>query len=104
MDVWEASPEQGPPPALLNEPEIPEHLAFAHDAFWDLCSDRPMTLAFQGMAGLPHMVFGAIPFLAIDRYATRYGIDTVDDFERFHALVSACDAEWRMHANAKRGG
>lgn len=57
-------------------------------AFQRLTHDRP-----TGMG------IGAIPFLAIDRYAERFEID---DFEEFHDLVRALDDEYLKHANEKR--
>jgi hypothetical protein len=39
------------------------------------------------------MSVGPIPFAAIDAYATRYGIDGEDDFDRFLALIRAMDSE-----------
>lgn len=34
---------------------------------------------------------GYIPFVAIDRYAARYGIVGVDEFERFQTLLRQMD-------------
>lgn len=39
---------------------------------------------------------GPIPFSAIDRYARRYGLDEIDDFDAFAGIVSAMDAEARV--------
>jgi hypothetical protein len=37
---------------------------------------------------------GRIPFTAIDRYARRYGISEVDEFDRLKAVIRAMDAEY----------
>lgn len=37
---------------------------------------------------------GPIPFTAIDCYAERYGIEGIDAFERFHALIRAMDTAY----------
>lgn len=58
--------------------EVPAHLRYFWDAFWDLATDRP-----EGVR--------AIPFSSLHHYACRYGLDDLDDFERFKALVWAID-------------
>ncbi len=57
-----------------------EHLQFVWGAFWDLHTDRPI-----GMGA------GPIPFASIDRYAERYGIVALDDFDAFRELIRALD-------------
>jgi len=66
---------------------VPEHIKFPEvisgaeayiEAFWTLCSDRPMT-----MGGM-----GAIPFTSIDRYADRYGFQ---DFPAFAMIIRELD-------------
>ena len=52
-------------------------------AFWDLSGDR-----HQGMGRS-----GAIPFAAVDRWAERYEVGR-NDFEYFHTLLKAMDAEY----------
>ncbi|MFA7279818.1 MAG: hypothetical protein WC100_06960 [Sterolibacterium sp.] len=37
------------------------------------------------------MSVGAIPFTSIDVYARRYGIESVDDFDRFRILIHRMD-------------
>jgi hypothetical protein len=37
---------------------------------------------------------GAIPFIAINAYATRYGIVEIDEFDRFMMLIKAQDSEY----------
>lgn len=50
---------------------------------------------------------GPIPWTAIDRWATRHGIEG-DDFDRLARMVAALDAEWlsnyadRAEAERKR--
>ena len=64
-------------PAISTAPEIWPHLTFYLEAFFALSPDR-----HEG---------GAIPFSAVDRYAARYGLDDVDEFERFRTLIRALD-------------
>ena len=66
---------------LADKPEIETHLLWIYNAFWALHGDR-----HQGMGRA-----GKLPFLAIDRYAERYGIDG-DLFEYFHDLLTRLDA------------
>lgn len=43
------------------------------------------------------MGVGQIPFRALDAYATRFGIDDLDAFENFRALIRVMDGaflEW----------
>lgn len=47
------------------------------------------------------MGLGAIPFTAINAYAERYGIDGVDDFERFCELIRRMDMEFLKIENKK---
>ncbi len=69
--------------ALDTRPEIEPYLRFVWDAFWELCSDRPVF----GMGGV-----GAIPFSSVDRYAARVGICDADAFSRFLNLIRRMDA------------
>lgn len=69
------------PKALQDRPELPESLLFVWNAWWALCADRAM-----GFGGA-----GPIPFSAVDRYATRFGVHDQDDFETFAALIAAMD-------------
>lgn len=73
---------------FYNEPVVPFGGEEAHEAFWALNSSRSM-----GMGP------GGIPFLAIDRYAARYGIE---DFERFHRLILAMDSVYLEYVNQRR--
>lgn len=63
---------------LAERPKVADHLADVWRAFYAL---RPEA--------------GPISFLAIDAYARRYGIDGIDAFERFAAMIDALDAEYR---------
>jgi hypothetical protein len=52
------------------------------------------------------MAMGPIPWLAIDRYASRYGL-IGDDFDRLVEIIQAMDAAYREYhekksADAKR--
>lgn len=67
--------------ALQSRVEVEAHLRFEWRAFADLSTDRPV-----GMGVRP------IPWSCIDRYARRYGIDDLDDFEAFLSLMRAMDA------------
>lgn len=71
------------PAGYLDRPDIREGLDFIWDAFWSLSSDRQV-----GMGE------GGIPFTAIDRYAQRYGMDRLDDFDRFQSLIRGLDGEY----------
>lgn len=65
--------------AYLDRPHLPEHLSFYMNAFWELSRDR-----VDG---------GVIPFLVIDRYATRIGItdEDTETFSRFRELIARLD-------------
>lgn len=39
------------------------------------------------------VLYGRIPSLSIDRFATREGVDDPDDFERLRRIVGILDAE-----------
>lgn len=86
-------------PALDARPEVADHLVFVWSAFWELGSDRAIGFAA-----------GPIPFTAIDAYAVRYGIEDIDQFDRFRALIRAMEGERadyqeeRRKANEKAGG
>ena len=73
------------PRALLNRPAIKRHHLLIWDAFHALSGDRQIG-----------MMVGPIPFSAIDRYAARLGI-VGEEFERFHALLTAMDAVHQKH-------
>lgn len=40
------------------------------------------------------MGLGPIPYSSIDIYATRYGIESIDEFDRFKSLIRRVDAEY----------
>lgn len=73
------------PPALEAQPDIPEHLRFAWDAFWFLMGDRALSLG----------TVGPIHWVAISVYADRAGVSDPDQFDRLVRLVKAMDWEWR---------
>lgn len=75
------------PDGYLARPELDPVASFYWQAFTDLAGDRPLG-----------MVAGPIPFLACERYAARYGIDDIDEFERFCAVIRALDAEYLRSA------
>ena len=84
-EFWERMAEEGKGP-LANEPEVPYEGRQAWDAFWALAGDRVI-----GMGAV-----GRISFVAIDRYAVRYGIE---EFEPFHRLVMALDGAYTERVN-----
>ena len=71
------------PAGYLDRPELNESLEYVWDAFWTLNSDRPLGIGE-----------GPIPFTSIDRFAQRYGIDNLDDFDEFRSLIHAIDGEY----------
>ncbi len=72
------------PEVLPEEPKVKPHLTFYWDAFWELGADRHTGFSL-----------GRIPFLAIDRFAGRYGIVELDEFDRFKSLIRGLDAAFR---------
>lgn len=76
-DAGDEIPEDAIPP------ELPDEARFAYFAFNELATDRQVGM---GRVGL-------IPFSALDRYADRYGIVDMDEFERFRMLIRAIERE-----------
>lgn len=70
------------PKAIADRVDPAKHLLIVWRAFWALTNDRQ----FGALGGC-----GYIPFMAIDRYAERYGISGVDEFERFQTLLRQMD-------------
>lgn len=68
------------PKALLDRPELFDHLDHIWNAFQIVSTDRP-----SGMGLAP------IPFSAIDRFARRYEIRSVDEFDRLRRLIGEMD-------------
>lgn len=79
------------PPSLQNRPRIEEHHAWAWDAFNAVSSDRSFGFG-------P----GPIPFGAIDRYATRMGIDDPDQFVTLVEILRELDRAYLKHLEDKR--
>jgi hypothetical protein len=81
--------EQGKPVPgeYLRRPRLHPQYQFYWDAFWELSSDRQVGMAV-----------GRIPFSAIDRYAERYGLAEVDEFDTFREIMRSLDAEFRRLA------
>lgn len=80
------------PKALEDRPEIDAHLQFVWGAFWTLHADRQV-----GMSGpLP------IQFASIDRYAARYRIEDIDEFDRLADIIAAMDAAYLAWVEEKR--
>lgn len=77
----------------LAAPELPDHLQWVLDAFWDLSRDRP--LGFGGV--------GSIPFTAVDAWARRYGIRSSDQFDRLLFLLRSLDDEYLKIVNKPKG-
>ena len=75
---------------------MPLHLSEAWAAFWRLSADRPVyivTIPLPDGSSVTEARHGAIPFLAIDAYCRRFGIEG-EAFHDFYALVSAMDQAW----------
>lgn len=85
------------PRFMADRPELWPHLTLYSEAFGDLSSERPL----GAMGGC-----GSISWSAIDRYAERYGIDDLDDFERFRRMIRAQDRVYLedVAERAKKGG
>lgn len=47
------------------------------------------------------MGIGAIPWSSLDAYAQRYGIEDIDEFERFSFLIREIDAAYLSIKNKK---
>lgn len=60
----------------LDRPTLQDHLGFYWGVFWDLANHE------------------GIPFADLDRYAARYGIEDVDEFDRFATVVRRLNSEW----------
>ncbi len=81
-----------PIPDHLFAPDIAEGYELYLNAFWTLNSDR--NVGFD---------LGEIPFLAIDRYAARLGIEDIDEFWLLFKTVRAMSAAYlkRVRTNKK---
>lgn len=84
-ETLEAWIEEGRPvpPGYLDRPPVEPESAFVWEAFWELSSDRD--------SGFGE---GDIPFRAIDRFAQRYGIDDLDEFDEFRSMIRGVDREY----------
>ncbi len=67
-------------PDLESRIDPAPHLTFHWAAFNDLSTDRPSGFGV-----------GAIPFTSINTFAERYGIDDLDEFDRFKRLIRVMD-------------
>lgn len=79
---------------MQSKPVLAEEVMPAWRAFWALSSDRQI-----GFGGA-----GPIQFTSLDRYAARYGIDGVDEFDRFTTLIRAMDGVFLERMSRKREG
>jgi hypothetical protein len=85
--------------ALPPEAELPSGAEYLYEAFWQCSTDRP-----QSGFGVHQ-----IPFSAIDRYATRYGIEG-EEFDLLLSSVRALDEEFvqimadKLKNETKKGG
>lgn len=80
-------------PDLQSRVEPEPHLFFEWRAFRDLNTDRPVAFGC-----------GPIPWMAIDRYASRFSLDAPDEFGRFLRLIRAMDDAflgWHAERDAK---
>lgn len=69
------------PAALLAKPELLPGAQFYMDAFWDLSGDRQL----GAMGGA-----GRIPFMALDRWASRYDVEG-GRFDILRAVIRRLD-------------
>lgn len=73
-------------PADFFPPDLVPGVSMYVDAIDALAGDRPLSV---GMGGV---MYRRIPFLAIERYATRVlAIDDATEFARFHRIIAAAD-------------
>lgn len=77
------------PDRIANAPTLWPGLDLYMDAFVELSTCR----SYIGMNGTA----GPIPYLAIDRYAERIGLDDPDEFEYFLGLVRRLDDAFLKH-------
>jgi hypothetical protein len=82
------------PEGYDKRPTVENAFRFYEDAFWRLNNDRALGFGI-----------GPIPFSSIDRYAQRYRIVDLDEFETFLTIIKALDSEYlRLHAPASSDG
>lgn len=72
-------------PCVATRPDLFGHLQFEWIAFRALSTDRQIGMAM-----------GPIPWLAIDRFASRYGL-VGDDFDRLCEIIQAMDGAFREY-------
>ena len=77
--------------ALDRRPHIEPHLKFYMDAFSVL--DRGREMGMGGPRG--------ISFQDVDAYARRYGVESLQFFERFLRLIMAMDDAYIVHISSK---
>lgn len=90
LDLAEEEPEAAYLVGTVKRPDdafVPEWASTYWDAWHVLRFDRQY-FAFGGES--------QIPFIAIDAYATRYGI-VGDQFDTLRWLIGAMDGEWLEH-------
>jgi hypothetical protein len=73
-------------------PELLEECRFVYAAFHELVNDRQVGFGL-----------GPIPWSAIDAYARRYGLNDIDEFERFVALVRSAEQAHAQHQRKPNG-
>lgn len=86
------------PKALADKKAVTPQFDFYWRAFWTLSGDRPM----GAMGGV-----GKIPFLALDAFARRFGVSSIDDFEKFLSVLGRMDAvylDWLKEKAEDDGG
>ena len=89
VDYLKRLVEQGQDvPVLRRRPQIRPHLLFYWEAYTAVSNDRG-----GGMAGPT-----PIPFSSIDRFAKRYGIDGIDEFDRLLRIIQMMDAAYLKFA------
>ena len=80
------------PDVMANAPELGLGLEFFYEAFLELSTCRAVGFGV-----------GPIPWVAMDRYARRYGV-AGEDFDRFRQLIRALDEVFMAHANKGKEG
>lgn len=74
-DAGHSIPDDVIPPELLDE------VRFAYAAFNQIGTDRAIGFSL-----------GPVPWSAIDAYGRRYGLDDIDEFDRFVGLIRAIES------------
>lgn len=77
----------------MSQPDLSPHLVQVWEAFHNLTTERQL----GALGGC-----GPIPWSSIERYARRYGIEELDEFEWFARLIRAVDTAYLVHVASKK--